>query len=211
MKAKAQKTATTLVVVAMVALLLMLIGLDIYPLLIGNDSYVIEQQSWLQVARDEFLAKDVLILAYRPASFHSQAISDFQVVLPQMEQAQNGLMKGDSSLGLPAPTDDVKRLLVRANDDYLAITTALHTILKTPDNPVDPTQVNIIMAHEYSYSVIMAQVAILEQQQAEATTFHLIVIKVVLKAILILVIGSHFVSIGKPILDQLVIQEEEEP
>ncbi len=209
MKAKTHRTATTLVVVAMVVLLLMLVGLDIYPLLAGNDAYIIEQQAWLQVARDEFVAKDVLILAYRPASYHSQAISDLQVVLPQLEQTQTGLTKGDSALGLPVPTDDIARQLARAQDDYLAITTALHAILKTPDAPVDPTQVNIIMAHEYSYSLAMAQVALLEQQQAEATMLHLIVIKVTLKTLLLLVISTHFLSVGRAVLNKQVELEEE--
>ncbi len=208
MKAQAQRTATTLVVVAMIVLLLLLIGLDVYPLFTGNDGYVIEQQAWLQIARDEFLAKDVLILEYRGTSYHSQAISDLQVILPQFQQTQNGFVHGDASLGLPAPGDDVERLLVRASDDYLPMITALQAMLKKPDGPVDPVQVNIVMAHEYSYSLVMAQVAIIEQQQAEATTVHLMIIKVILKSLFILVIGAHFVSIGKPILDRLVLQEE---
>ena len=53
MRIKTHQTITGAVVIVMVAFLMMLIGVDLYPLLSGNDGYTIEQQAWLQVARDE--------------------------------------------------------------------------------------------------------------------------------------------------------------
>jgi hypothetical protein len=207
MKAPTQQKATKVVIIAILLLLLMLIGFDLLPIISGNDELVIEQQAWLQVARDEYLAKDVLILAYRPTTYHSQVISDLQVILPQMEQAQAGFLKGDASLGLPPASDDIKRALSRMDNDYLPLVAALKAILEHPDGPVDPTQVNIILLHDYPYSIAMAQLALLLQQQAEATTQHLLIIKIVIKTLLILVIAGHYLLVGRKILAKMVREE----
>ena len=209
MQTKKRQSMATAIGLTCVSLLLILIGVDIYPLLTGNNGYQIEQQAWLQVARDEYLAKDVLILAYRPVTFHSQAISDLQVIVPQMIQAQNGFLHGDSSLGLPVPSDEVQQLLVRANDDYQPIITALSIILKSPDAPPDPIQVNIVLNHDYSYAILMAQIATLVQQQAEATALHLIVIKVGLKSTLILVLLIYYFISIHPLFAQAEADEQQ--
>jgi hypothetical protein len=186
----------------------MLIGVDVYPLIAGNNGYQVEQQAWLQVARVEYLAKDVLVLAYRPVTFHSQAISDLQVIVPQMIQTQNGFLHGDASLGLPPPSSDVQLLLMRANSDYQPIIAALQALLGKPDGPTDPVQVNIILAHDYSYAILMAQVASLEQQQAETIAQHLIVLRVLLKVVLILTLLIYYFMALRPLFTQLEAVDE---
>ncbi|HLZ64374.1 MAG TPA: hypothetical protein VKR06_46180 [Ktedonosporobacter sp.] len=210
MKAEVQRASTVWVIATMLLLLFMLIGFDLYPFITSNDDLVIEQQAWLQVARDEYLAKDTLILAYRPATYHSQAVSDLQTILPGLQQTQNGLLKGDASLGLPDnPSDEVKQLLQRAQSDYVPLVTALKVILAHPDGPVDPIQINIVMMHEYPYSITMAQLAILIQQQAEATNLHILIIKIVIKTLLILVIAGHYLIIGRKVLDKLAVLDSQ--
>jgi len=205
MKAKTQRAIVSMVVASITFLLLTLIGFDIYPLTTGNDALIVEQQAWLQVVRDEYLAKSVLILAYRPVSSHSQAISNLQVILPGFQQTQSGLLNGDTLLGLPSnPSDDVKRILQQAQSDYVPLVAALKVILAHPDGPVDPTEVDIVLLHDYPYSITMAGLATLLQQQAEAVNLHLIIIKLILKTSLIaIIVGYHFLS-GRRMFDKLV-------
>src|SRR5439155_16515450 len=146
MNAKMQRTGSTLIVITLILLLCILVGFDVYPSLSGNDPLVVQNQVLLQLVRAQYLAKDALILKYEPATYHVQAISDLQTILPTMEQTQVGLSKGDSSLGLPNnPSDDVKRALVRAQTDYTALIAAFKVILANPDSPIDPIELNIIL------------------------------------------------------------------
>lgn len=159
--------------------LLSLVVLEILPLLSGQDDLIVMQQANFQLARDEFMAKDVLSLAYRPASFHSQAINELQTILPQFQRVQVGLLHGDVSLGLPGdPPDSVRAALLVSQTDYIAIVTAVNHLLADPDasNP-DMIQVEIVLQHERLYTSEMYQVITLLQQDAEARKVQLIFIK----------------------------------
>jgi hypothetical protein len=163
-------------------LLLALSILNILPLLSGSDEIVAMQQANYQLARDEFISKDVLVLAYRPMTYHSQAVSELQTVLPAFQQVQVGLLKGDVSLGLPNnPPDNVRAALLASQSDYLAIITAVNHLLAHPDasNP-DPIQIEIVLQHEHLYIGEMYQVVTLLQQNAEARKVQLIFIKLTL-------------------------------
>lgn len=160
-------------------LLLSLVIFEILPLLSGYDDLIVMQQANFQLARNEFISKDVMVLAYRPISYHSQAINELQTVLPQFQQVQVGLLHGDASLGLPGnPPDSVRVALAVSQTDYLAIVTAVQHLLAHPDvsNP-DPIQVEIVLQHERLYVNNMYQVITLLQQDAEARKVQLIGIK----------------------------------
>ncbi len=160
-------------------LLVVLVAFEIFPALSGNDNLVISQQANLQLARDEFIAKDVLILAYQPSTYHSQAVNELQTILPMFEQVQVGLSNGDSTLGLPAnPPDNVQIALATCKSDHLAITTALKNILAHPDSAVDPIQLNIILMHERPYTTSMYAVVTTLQSNAEAQKIQLLIIKI---------------------------------
>lgn len=154
---------------------------DCLPLLPGNNDLVVVQQANYQLARDEFIAKDVLTLAYRPATYHSQAIGELQTILPQFEQVQVGLLSGNAALGLPGnPPDNVRLALLATQSDYTAITTATSHLLAHPDSASpDPIQVEIILQHERLYIGEMYQVITLLQQNAEASTAQLVLLEVV--------------------------------
>jgi hypothetical protein len=160
-------------------LLLSLVLFEILPLLSGYDDLIVMQQANFQLARDEFMAKDVMILAYRPAAYHYQAINELQTILPQFQRVQVGLLQGDASLGLPGkPPDSVRAALLVTQSDYLAIATAVQRLLMYPDseNP-DMIQVEIVLQHERLYTTNMYQVITLLQQDAEARKVQLIFIK----------------------------------
>lgn len=210
MKARTHRTLARLTVIGLTALLLTLIGFDVYPLTAGNDGYLLERQAWLQVARVEFLAKDALILASRPASYHSQAISDFQVTLPQFKQAQEGFVKGDASLGIPSRLPDVDVLLItKAGQDYQFVLSDFSAILARPDSPIDPTVLTSLQAHEYPYALQMAQLASLIEQQQKDGDVRLAAIKIILKIAVIVGLIRYYVFSWRLVLAKMIDQEEE--
>lgn len=208
MKSPIARISFTTTTFCICIMLVTLVGYDIYPLLNGNDYYVIEQQTWTQVARCEFMAKDVLVLVYRPASFHSQAINELQTTLPQFQQVQIGLTTGSTILNLPIPSNDIAIELDVAKPEYVALTTAIAKILSTPDTTPDPIEVNIVMQHELQYAVDMANVAVLIQQEAEQTDLHIIVIKVIIKILILLIIAIGYFFIEKNIF-RAVLQNQQ--
>lgn len=176
------KTLRVYMVVALLMTLFLLLStviFEILPLLSGYDDLVVMQQANFQLARNEFISKDVMVLAYRPITYHSQAINELQTVLPQFQQVQVGLLHGDTSLGLPGnPPDSVRAALAVSQNDYLAIVTAVQHLLARPDaNNPDPIQVEIVLQHERLYVNNMYQVITLLQQDAEARKVQLIFIK----------------------------------
>jgi hypothetical protein len=157
--------------------LLSLVILEILPLLSGSDDLIVMQQANFQLARNEFIAKDVLILEYKPNN-RSQAISELQTVMPTFQQVQKGFLSGDITLGLPSnPPDNVRAALLASQSDYLAIVTAVNHLTAQTDSNPDPIQVNIVLQHERFYVTEMYQVITLLQQDAEARKVQLILIK----------------------------------
>lgn len=130
---------------AAILLVLVLIAFESLLPLVDASSYL--NQAGLQRTRSDVLALAMLTLEYRPASEHALAISNLQVTLPIFEQEQTLLNSDDDS--------DEQLLLQQMRGDYLAIVTAAQSAISVPGKPVDPIQVNIIMAHKDSYRSTM--------------------------------------------------------
>jgi len=210
MSAKTQRAYIRVVVIAIMFLLLVLIGFNIIPATASNDDLVIQQHVDLQLTLSEFLAKDVLILAYRPLQYHSQAVSELQTVLPVFQQAQGGILHGDASLGLPPnPPSDVQQSLLTAQPDYTAIVAAIKAILANPDGQPDPIQINIVMQHESHYTTTMYQASVLLQQHAEATKIQLIVIRCAITGLMVLIVGLNYAFVTRPVYNKLARDEKE--
>jgi hypothetical protein len=195
-----------------VFLLLVLIGFELLPIMVGNDDFVILQQANLQVTRAQLLAKDVLVLEYRSDLYHTQAVNELQTALPNFRASQAGLLTGDHSLGLPGnPPDSVRNSLNAARADYIAIVAAVDNILLHPNNnPPDPVQVNIVLQHERAYAIAMYQAATLLQSEAETKKIQLLAIKSILAAVVGLVVILHYVFFTRRLLQQVVGVEVEE-
>lgn len=173
----------------------------IIPLMVGNDDLAILNQANLQVARVEFFAQAIQVLAYRPLTFHSEAVSGMEVNLPVLQQTQNGLLKGDTSLGLPSnPPDDVHQLLLNMQPDYSAVVSALKAILANPDKPPDPIQVDIVMQHTQPYAVGLYQAVLALTKHAEERKILFFVIDIVLAVLIFLDIGGGYVFLIRPVL-----------
>ena len=147
-----------------IVLLLLLVVFQFLPLIGGIDADTINAAG-IQRTRAEVLAKDALILEYRPVDMHPQAISDIQTTLPLFEQEQAAL----STDARP----DVQIIATQEKPDYLAIDAAAHVILAKPDGPVDPIQVAIILMHDRQYVIAANSVVLILQQSAERRVWWL--------------------------------------
>ena len=176
----------------------------IIPLMSGNDDLVSINQTNLQVARIEYFAQAVQTLAYRPLTFHSEAVSGMEVNLPILQQTQNGLLKGDTSLGLPSnPPDDVHQLLINMQPDYSATVTALKVILANPDKQPDPIQIDIVMRHTQPYAIGLYQVVQAMTKHAEQRKILFFVIDIVLVVLIFLDVGGGYLFLIRPVLKEV--------
>ncbi len=208
MKAKTLRVAM-LTTLGMSIFLLIALGVsEAIPITSGNNDSVIQQQATIQLARDEFLVKDIFALAYRPVTVRPQAVSEIQIQLPAFQKTQAGLMNGDAALGLPGnPSSGVKAGLLDAQPDYLAMTTAMQIILAHSDNTPDPIQVNIIAQHERPYTAAMYTVVILLQQEAQARAIQLLILKMTLIGLVIILVLLKYLLFTLPVIKQKIEEE----
>lgn len=189
-------------------LLIALAVFETFPVTNGNNDLVVLQQANFQIARHEFLVKDVYALAYRPASGRAQAISELQIQLPAFQKVQEGLMNGDATLGLPPnPSNGVKSALISAQPDYLAEITAIKAILAHPDNTPDPIQVNIVAGHERPYIASMYPVVVLLQQETEARVIQLLVWKMSLIGLVVLLVILKYLLFTQKAIRKMIEEE----
>lgn len=182
-----------------------LVILEILPFTPNNNDGVAEQQTAFQIARAEFIVKDVFTLAYRPITYHAQAISELQIEIPQFQEAQQGLLHGDTTLNLPSnPPDNVVASLTTAQTDYLALFTAAKTILMTPDKQPDAVEVEIIATHERPYISYMAQVLTNLQQNLQNKQLQFLGIKFVLFGFLILTVLMKYLLFTQTLLNRVL-------
>jgi PilJ/NarX-like methyl-accepting chemotaxis transducer len=190
-------TATTLVLLLLLALFQ---AIWVY----GGSETSIMNQSGLQRTRAQAIAKDVLILAYRPAAEHPSAISELQAVLPRFEQTQTALQNGDTSLQLPARVpDDITLPLSASQSDYIALDTATRLIAAHPDAPVDAVELSIVISHASMYSQEMTAVVSAWQTRIDGAFLHLFWWETGLVAAIMLVVGGKYLFVTRQILRRL--------
>lgn len=141
-----------------------------------NESDILYQTS-LQSMRAQRMSKDVLILTYRPSISTAQAISEIQNTLPVWEQEQSTL---NATVGL-----DSRPLFVQSQPDYTSIDTALRSILAHAQQPIDRTQVQIVLDHEQHYTQTINQLSSLRQQHIQQSNILLAGVQIML-AVLVL-------------------------
>lgn len=181
-------------------LLCILAGFITLPLWDGNDDLIELNTVNIQIARAEYFASAVQTLEYRSISYHSEAISGMEVNLPTLQQVHNGLLNGDRSLGLNAPSPTVAQTLVASNADYSALVAALKAILAHPSDRPDPTQVDIVMSHAQPYAVALYQVSFALTHDAEVRKAWLIAIELVLALILFGDVLIGYIGLVRPAL-----------
>jgi len=160
---------------AMVLLMLFLIGFEVVFHLTGDGSYGVNAVA-LQRTRSQLLVNAVVILVYRPMIEHEQAMRNLQTVLPAFEQEQALLQTNQAA--------DVQSLLQLALNDYLPLTLAIQSVTRTPSNStIDPSVINILVAHERNYLATMNALMLLLPQHIENSAIQLFVIQVVIEIV----------------------------
>lgn len=169
------KAFTRIITGAGILLLFILDAFIALPLYAGITGSQIIAQVGAQRTRVETIAKDVIVLAYRPDSDKPLVINQLQNVLPMWQRVQDALQNGgDKSIGIPRRLpDDVALVISGATLDYRAISTAAQLILDNQEKPVDLLQVDIILQHETDYLRAMNQVVFLFQQHIDSAYANL--------------------------------------
>jgi hypothetical protein len=189
-------------------LLIALSVCEVIPLTNGNNDSIIQEQVDFQLARAEFLTKDVFALAYRPISGRAQATGELQIQLPAFQHTQAGLMNGDPTLGLPNnPSSGVKAALMDAQPDYLQIVTAIQIILGRPDSNPDPIQVNIVAGRERPYIASMYTVVTLLQQEAQTRVIQLLVLKMTLLGLVVILVLLKYLLFTQRVIKKMIDDE----
>jgi len=208
MKAKALRVAMLSTLGLSIFLLIALAMCEAIPVTNGNNDLVVLSQANLQLARTEFIVKNVYALAYRPATGRALAVGELQIQLPAFQKVQAGLMNGDDSLGLPSnPSNGVKIALLSAQSDYLALATAVKIILSHPDSVPDLAQVNIVAGRERPYISEMYPVVVLLQQEAQTRIIQLLVLKMTLIALVVILVLLKYLLFTKPVIKKMIDEE----
>lgn len=177
------KTMHRIIFIARIVLLLLLIVIFIPEAMSRPVAGLVNAE--LQQARCERIAKDALILQYRPAIEQPQAISELQVLLPVFQQEQVALTS--------YPDSQVQLLVLQSNSDYLPMVDAVKSIIANQGKPIRANQVDIILLHEHSYEVAANQIVMLMQQDltAQSTQIFGIAFGIILLSIVLVVISRR--------------------
>jgi hypothetical protein len=174
-------------------LLLIEAGFQSIPLTISGAQI---SQADAQKTRCEVIAKSALILEYRPAPEHIQAISDLQVILPRFQQEQAVLAAYHN--------ETIQAYLLQAQPDYLAIVKATQNILARKDKPVDMDQVSIIMAHERGYTTTMNALLVYGLQRLDARTLQVFLFESGIDALLLIMAALFWIRVELIVKKQVV-------
>ncbi len=185
-----------LLATAGILFLFLLIGFQSVPVIGGSEALYIQQAS-LQGTRSQSLARAALVLEYRSASERAQAISDMQTILPLFEQEQAFLL---TSRDL-----NVQWLLQGARPDYLALIGAVGVILAHTAGPVDPVQVNVVLAHDKLYLYTISQLMLVLQQHADAQVWQLFLIESAIELVLLVIAGIFLVFVNRVLIKMVQV------
>lgn len=209
MQTKRLRTYVRILTITMLVLLLLLALFQAIWVFGGSETSIMNQAG-LQRTRAQAIAKDVMILAYRPAAEHPQAISELQAVLPRFEQTQAGLQNGNADLSLPNHVpDDILLPLSASQSDFVALDTAARLIASHPDTSVDPVELSIVISHASMYSQDMTAVVAAWQTRIDSAFLHIFWWETGLVCLTMLVIGGKYLFVTRQILRRL--DETSEP
>lgn len=189
------KAMMRIVIIFTITLLALIIAYETTLLVSGNRiaSYV-SAQEWVS----QRIAKDALLMQYGTADDRVQAVNELQTMLPYFESNQ-------AHITASPQVDAVATLIHSASVDYVDIDTAAKNLLATPDKPIDPVQVRIILDHERSFFLAYSQINMLVQQNNSA---YLIFIFSIIIGAKIVLIGTNGVLLY--LLEKNVIVSQRE-
>jgi hypothetical protein len=162
-------------------LLFVLIGLEIVPLGIGNDTAYLYQAT-IQGARCQTFAKSTFVLAYRPVLERTQALSDVQLVLPLFQQEQATLSKNTNA--------SVHSQTQAARSEYQTMSRAAQALITNPEKAIDPILVNTIVSHASSCLSAEGKITLAIQNQMQQQTTDIFAAEVAIEGAFIIFFGT---------------------
>ena len=195
------------IVSGLLLLLLTLIGFQFLTLYTGTGSSVIAQIT-LQRARAIRIKADALILLYRPIDEHVQAYNELQNIIPIFEGTQHALLNGDATQGIPRPNTEVYSQLQIAQADYIALDTAAKYMI-SPSTKIYAIQIDIIVAHETSYSRSMSVATTLWQNDTEDNFRQILFIKMGITFIILITILGGNIFVTRRYIHHMIEEEKE--
>ncbi|GCE14839.1 type IV pili methyl-accepting chemotaxis transducer N-terminal domain-containing protein [Tengunoibacter tsumagoiensis] len=160
-----------------VILILVLVGLEIIPLGVGNEMASFNQAA-LQRTRCEVLAKSALILAYRPQSERTAALSDIQTILPIFVQEQTTLLRdGDN---------EVRRAAQQATKEYQIMSAASQSLIRESDGPIDGAIVTTLVSHQSQCFIQMDAIVTALQNKIDYQANQIFLVEILIEGTLII-------------------------
>lgn len=181
-----------------VALLLILLAFQSVIVIQPSTSRAINEAG-LQRTRCQLIVKDALVLKYRTSSSErAQAVNELQTLLPNFEREQAAIAM--------YPMLQVQVLSTASRADYNAMDVAANTILSNHDKNIDPTQVDIIIAHNNTYLTTINQIVTTLQQLTEDQEQQLFYIESGIDAlilVLVLILAYNIRGVTNKVQDEI--------
>lgn len=194
MRSKPLKAYSIAILLTKTIFLIVIVALAYLP--VYEQSSSVLDRAELQRTRVERIAKDALILAYRPVNEHVQAVSELQTTQLIWAQEQSFLSNIHNA--------EMQQLMMQTQPDYMSISVALNVILAHTDKKIDPIQLNIILMHERPYLLSINLVIDWLQNAINDQLFWLFVIESGLAfGVLVLIICKEFLVV-RPLLPKAI-------
>lgn len=162
-----------------VLLLVFLVWFEIVPSSSQEDEQYIVNVGF-QRERDQLFVNSLYTLQYRSEAEKAQAISDLQSSLLAFQQEQALIWKN--------PDPGVQGYLHAAQPDYLAITTAVQVLIDHPDNPVNRSELAVILSHDHHFFTSIDALVTFLKQELEIRVTQLMYTKIIMEGVCLLIV-----------------------
>lgn len=165
--------------------LLLLIVMQSLWVFAGSETSIIQQVN-LQQARAETIAKDICIISSNHTGINTTNLTELQTNLVLFKKAQNGIIHGDSDLGLPSTiSGTVQQSIELTNDDYLSLTSIADSIVANPNTPILSSDTLIAVNSSRSYVKEMSNAALIYKHQIDVGFYMLFYVEAFLTIVVL--------------------------
>jgi len=179
------KMSTCIRILEVIAILLLmfLVWFEIVPSSSQTDERYIVNVGF-QRERDQLFVNSLYTLQYRSEAEKAQALSDLQTSLLAFQQEQALVWKN--------PDPHVQRYMRDAQPNYLAIATAVQVLIAHPDDPVNRSELSVILLHDQHFFTSMDALVAFLKQELEVHITQLMYTKIIIESLCLLIIFLSF-------------------
>ena len=171
-------------------LLLVLGAAEYFPLYADYPDYI--NQAGLQRTRMEVLTSSMIILEYRTPVEQANAVATIETTLPILRKEQATL--------LDDPMQDIQSLVQQSQPSYL----------DNPTKPVNPVQVNIMIAKHDAYRLIISQIVTTLIQHENNSTRNLFYVKTGIAVALVLMGLIYWIVLEQRMRHVIQVEQQEQ-